>query len=151
MIRLQRTDSTNQDFLFLVKKLDAFLAEIDGDEHVFYAQLNKTDLLKQAIVVYDEEIPVGCGAIRPFENVAMEVKRMYTEPEHRGKGIATMILRELETWTRESGFSKCLLETGYRQPEAINLYKKEGYKIIPNYGKYANVRNSVCFEKELKK
>jgi GNAT superfamily N-acetyltransferase len=79
----------------------------------------------------------------------MEVKRMFTVPESRGKGLAGFVLTELEIWATELGYSKCILETGRRQPEALALYKKAGYAIIPNYGQYAGVDNSVCFEKKL--
>lgn len=58
------------------------------------------------------------------------------------------ILSELEKWAAESGYSSTVLETGKRQPEAINLYKKAGYKIIPNFGQYEGVENSVCMMKE---
>jgi len=75
---------------------------------------------------------------------------MYTSPESRGKGIATKVLAELEKWATELSSEKCVLETGKRQPEAIALYNKNGYKIIPNYGQYAEMENSVCFEKEIK-
>jgi GNAT superfamily N-acetyltransferase len=81
--------------------------------------------------------------------VIMEVKRMYTLPEYRGKGIASIVLAELEKWAAELGYQKTVLETGKRQPEAIALYEKNNYRQIPNYGQYAGVENSVCFEKEL--
>ena len=149
MIKIIRTDSDDRDFIELVKLLDAFLAEIDGDEHAFYAQLNKTNTRKHVVVVYEDDKPVACGAIREFEPVTMEVKRMYTLPAYRGKGFAAKVLAELETWATESGYTKCLLETGLRQPEAIHLYEKSGYKRIPNYGKYADMGNSVCFEKKI--
>jgi len=80
----------------------------------------------------------------------MEIKRMYTIPESRGKGLATKVLTQLETWATELSYEKCLLETGKRQPEAIELYRKNGYIIIPNYGQYAGVENSLCFEKTVK-
>jgi GNAT superfamily N-acetyltransferase len=150
MIKIVRTNSDDRDFIKLVKELDDFLAELDGEEHAFYNQLNKIDKLKHVLVAYENNKPVGCGAIREYSPEKMEVKRMYTLPEHRGKGIATKILTELETWASELSYSKCVLETGKRQPEAIGLYKKNGYKIIPNYGKYAQMDNSVCFEKEFK-
>lgn len=150
MIKILRTTSDNKDFTELVKELDAFLAEIDGAEHAFYAQLNKTNTLKHVVVVYEDDKPVACGAIREFDHSSMEVKRMYTLPAFRGKGFAAKVLNELENWAGELGYSKCVLETGLRQPEAVSLYEKSGYKRIPNYGKYANVENSVCFEKELK-
>lgn len=147
MIRIRRTDSADKDFIKLVAELDAYLAFIDGEEHSFYAQLNKVDALKQVIVLFYNDVAVGCGAIKQFATDSMEVKRMYTMPAYRGKGFASKILTELEHWAAELGYSKCILETGKRQPEAIELYKKNGYQIIPNYGKYAGIENSVCFEK----
>ena len=149
MIKLIRTDSDNKDFVYLVKYLDAELAILDGSEHEFYAQLNKTDKIRHVIIAYEIDKPVSCGAIREYSPMITEVKRMYTLPESRGKGIATKILKELESWASELGYQKCILETGKRQPDAIWLYKKNGYKIIPNYGKYIAMENSVCFEKEI--
>jgi GNAT superfamily N-acetyltransferase len=81
----------------------------------------------------------------------MEVKRMFTLPAARGRGVATRVLNELQNWAAELGYEKCILETGKRQPEAIALYLKNGFVIIPNYGKYVGIENSVCFEKVLKK
>jgi len=149
MIRSIRTDSDNKDFIDLVKFLDAELAELDGDEHAFYAQLNKTDKIKTVIVAYENDKPISCGAIREYSPMITEVKRMYTMPESRGKGIATKVLIELEKWASELCYQKCILETGLRQPDAIRLYEKNGYKRISNYGKYAGIENSVCFEKEI--
>jgi len=149
MIKIVRTSSENKDFTDLVKLLDADLAERDGDDHAFYHQFNKIDVIKHAVVLYDDQKPIGCGAIKEFDATAMEVKRMYTRPESRGKGIATKILSELEKWTEEMSYEKCVLETGKRQPEAIQMYTKSGYKIIPNYGQYEGITNSICFEKIL--
>jgi len=150
MINLQRTNSDHPDFIELVKLLDAYLAEMDGEEHAFYAQFNKLDKIKYAVIAYEDDVAVGCGAIREYSADTMEVKRMYTLPGNRGKGIASLILIELEKWTIELGYEKCILETGIRQPEAIALYKKFGYQLIPSYGQYANIANSLCFEKPLK-
>ncbi|HWN89023.1 MAG TPA: GNAT family N-acetyltransferase [Chitinophagaceae bacterium] len=144
-----RTNSDNKDFIALVKLLDAELAELDGDEHVFYAQLNKTDKIKHVILAYENDKPISCGAIREYSPTSTEVKRMYTVRQSRGKGIATKVLIALEKWASELSYQKCILETGWRQPDAIRLYEKNGYKRIPNYGKYAGIANSVCFEKEI--
>jgi hypothetical protein len=57
----------------------------------------------------------------------------------------------LEIWSGELSYSRCVLETGKKQPEAIALYQKSAYRKIPNYGQYADVENSVCFEKKLVK
>lgn len=151
MTRLKRTDSDNQDFIELVRQLDADLAERDGDQHSFYNQFNKVDKIKYVVIAYENDKPIGCGGLKAYSSNSLEIKRMYTIPECRGKGIATKILAELEIWTTELSFAKCVLETGKRQPEAIGLYKKNGYKLIPNYGQYAEIENSLCFEKEIKK
>lgn len=149
-IRLKRTDSADPDFIELVRHLDADLAERDGEDHSFYAQFNKIDKIKYAIVAYEDERPVGCGAVKEYSPDTMEIKRMYTSPENRGKGIANTVLSELERWASELSYQRCILETGKRQPEAIALYKKKGYQVIPNYGQYADVEDSVCFEKKIK-
>lgn len=149
MIQLKRTNSTDKDFINLVALLDADLAIRDGADRDFYAQYNKIDKIKYVVVAYEEQEPVGCGAIKFFDENTMEVKRMYVAPNGRRKGIATSILTALEKWTKELNFQKCTLETGYKQPEAIAMYTKHGYKRIPNYGQYIGVENSVCFEKTL--
>jgi putative acetyltransferase len=151
MIQLVRTNSEDKDFIELVRDLDADLAVRDGDDHSFYDQFNKIDKIKFVVVAYENKRPLGCGAIKEYEPSTMEVKRMYILPESRGKGIATNILSELENWAAELGYEKCILETGKKQPEAIELYRKNGYKIIPNYGQYTAIENSLCFEKKLNK
>jgi putative acetyltransferase len=149
MITIKRTNSDDLDFQELVKLLDFELRERDGEEHLFYATLNKTNTLNYVVVAYDQDEPIGCGALRGYSNDTMEVKRMFVPLHKRGQGIASTVLSALEIWCRELDIKKCILETGKNQPEAIALYKKNQYNIIPNFGKYEGVENSVCFEKEL--
>jgi len=149
MITLIRTNSNNSDFIDLVNKLDKELANRDGDDHSFYSQFNTISKIKYVVVAYENEIPVGCGAIKQYNANTMEVKRMYVDPITRGTGIGSRILSALESWAAELAFVKCILETGKRQPEAIRLYEKNGYRQIGNYGQYEGIENSVCFMKEL--
>ncbi|MCF0041892.1 GNAT family N-acetyltransferase [Dyadobacter fanqingshengii] len=149
MIQLLRTTSEHPDFSALVKSLDAYLAVTDGDEHAFYNQYNKIDMIKHVVLAYENDIAIGCGAIKAFGDDAMEVKRMFVAEAGRNKGIASTLLKELEHWAAELGFKRCVLETGKRQAEAIALYKKNGYQVTENYGQYIGVANSVCFEKVL--
>lgn len=150
MINIIRTNSDHPDFIELVKLLDADLAERDGKDHSFYAQFNKIDHIKYVVMAYENENPLGCGAIKEYEPDTMEIKRMYVAPESRDKGVATKILSELENWAAELSFAKCILETGKKQPEAVRLYEKNGYELIPNYGQYTGVENSLCYEKHIK-
>lgn len=147
MIELVRTNSKNNDFINLVKQLDAYLKITDGDEHDFYNQFNSIDVISHVVVAYLNNKPVGCGALKQYDDNSVEIKRMYTTKEARGKGVATEILKELENWTKELGIASCILETGIRQIEAVQFYKKNSYKVIANYGQYIGVENSVCFKK----
>ncbi len=146
---ITRTDSSNKDFQYLVKFLDQDLAIRDGDEHAFYHQFNSIDQLKNCVLFYVDEKPVACGAFKKYEDDTVEIKRMYSLPESRGKGFASKILAELEIWAKEEGFTFAVLETGLKQPEAIALYQKNGYQLIPNYGQYIGIENSVCYKKTL--
>ncbi|QHL88043.1 GNAT family N-acetyltransferase [Nibribacter ruber] len=149
MIELVRTDSANPDFAELVFLLDAELHVRDGDDHSFFAQFNKIDTIKEVVVAYHDELPVGCGAIKPFSQDIAEVKRMFVLPEFRGQGIAGRVLEDLEQWAAQLQFNYLILETGKAMPEAIRLYTKNGFEIIPNYGQYANIESSVCMKKPL--
>ena len=149
MVRYVRTDSSNADFIELVRLLDMDLAIRDGDDHSFYAQFNKTHLLSQALVAYMNNEPVGCGALKAFDPETMEVKRMYVADPYRRMGIARGVLGELEKWAAELGVIHLVLETGKNQPEAINLYNRSGYQVTENYGQYIGIENSICFRKTL--
>ena len=147
MIATRRTNSEDAIFQALVKELDAELKIRDGEEHSFYAQFNKIDKIKHVVLVFEMGMPVGCGAVKHYSSDTMEIKRMFVQKDKRGKGIASVVLKELETWCMELGYGRCILETGIKQLEAIRLYEKCDFKPIPNFGQYENAANSVCFEK----
>lgn len=155
MPQILRVDSADPKFMELVRHLDAELAERDGSDHAYYAQFNTIESIKYVVLAYENDKAVACGAIKEFEHGTMlgaiEVKRMYTLPTSRGNGIGAAVLAELEKWSAELLFDRCVLETGLKQPEAIRLYEKSGYVRIPNYGQYVGMGNSVCFEKTLVK
>lgn len=150
MYTIQRTNSNNVDFQNLVLELDKDLANKNGDTNEFFARYNKIDHIKNVIVAYDVDvIAVGCGAMKEYEEGIMEIKRMFVPADKRGNGIAGKILIELQLWAKELGYKKCILETGDKMIEAIGLYKRNDFQIIPNYGQYADVECSICFEKEI--
>lgn len=149
MITLTRTNSENKDFQRLVIALDKDLAIKNGAMNDFFVQFNKIDLINNVVIAVSNNEAAGCGAMKKYSPSTMEIKRMFVPVEMRGKGIAVAVLTELENWARELGFEKCILETGDKMQEAIGLYKKCGYHIIPNYGQYEKVESSICFEKML--
>lgn len=148
-LRIERTTSANPDFRLMVMELDHYLNGVNGGNNDFFAQFNKLDLIKNVVVAYEGDHPVGCGAIKQYATDTMEVKRMFVPVDKRGRGIAGMILTELETWAKELGYKKCILETALSMEPAVALYKKSQYTVIPNYDPYIGVDTSICFEKLL--
>ena len=146
-LQLIKATTQHPGYQELVPLLDAELRVRDGDDHAFYAQYNKSDSIHHVIVAMLFENAVGIGAFKEYEKGVAEIKRMYVLPEYRGQGIAMQVLASLEEWARENNYPRCILETGIHQPEAIRLYKKCGYTVIPNYGQYAGVEESICMEK----
>ncbi|MET1044952.1 MAG: GNAT family N-acetyltransferase [Microbacteriaceae bacterium] len=100
-------------------------------------------------VAYEDGMPAGCGGLRKLTDDEAEIKRMYVTPAHRGTGISVAVLEALETFGRETGLVKLVLETGTLQPDAMRFYEREGYVRIPNFGPYVGELLSVCYEKTL--
>ncbi|NOT75929.1 MAG: GNAT family N-acetyltransferase [Cyclobacteriaceae bacterium] len=144
-----RTDSSHPDFISLVVELDKDLAGRYGDSQKFFNQFNKLDKIRHVVIVYRDGRPVGCGAMKKYDDTTMEIKRMFVSAEHRSQGIAGRIMDALETWAMELNLLSCILETAKKQPEAMHLYEKSGYFIIPNYDQYIGVEISVCMRKNL--
>jgi putative acetyltransferase len=112
------------------------LAKLDGGQGFF-------------VVARLDGQAVGCGAVRVLEPGLGEVKRMFVRPEARRRGVALAVLDKLEAKAREMGIRTLCLETGRRQPEAIALYERQGYRRTPCFGEYVSDPFSVCYEKTL--
>lgn len=144
-----RTDSSHPDFLMLVRALDVELRSRYGASQDFFDQYNKLDSIRHVILWFEGAQPIGCGAFKQFDSTTVEIKRMFVLKEKRGRGVATGILQSLEEWAFELGYRDFILETGKSQPEALQLYKNAGYLIIPNYGQYQGISESVCMRKQV--
>ena len=149
-ITTKRTQSESKDFSYLIAQLDNDLNGRYHREQSKYDQYNKVDSIATVIVAFDEEKPVGCGCFKEYDSDTVEMKRIFVAPDYRGQKISKQVLGELEAWAKEQGYSKAVLETGSRLPEAIGLYTRCGYERIENYGQYKDFPNSLCFEKKLR-
>ena len=151
MITLKRTNSNDSDFSLLTMQLDNELKTIYGATQEEFDQYNEIADLQTVVIAYENNKPVGCGCFKQFDADSVEIKRMFVEPGQRGKGIGAFILNELENWAAETGYHSTVLETGTAQPAAVQLYKKLGYQIIPNYHPYIGNALSMCMKKLLAK
>jgi GNAT superfamily N-acetyltransferase len=149
MIQFSRTTSLNRDFQLLTSLLDKELWATYPEVQSDYAPHNKIERNETVVLAYIEREPVGCGCFKEYSAETVEMKRMFVKEGHRGKKVSSQLLRELETWAKESGFKWAILETGIRQVAAIGLYQKAGYSLTENYDPYIGMPLSRCFRKLL--
>ena len=108
------------------------------------------DVLATVLAVADGVGPVAHAALRSL-NGEWEVKRVVVLESARGRGVASMLMAEIEAIAARGGASRVILQTGDQQPEAVALYSKLGYTRIPVYEPYATaIPFSLCFEKRLR-
>jgi GNAT superfamily N-acetyltransferase len=100
------------------------------------------------LVVYAGDEPVGCGGFKRLEIRTAEIKRMFVAPGARSRGLGRRILEELEGGAREAGYEFVRLDTGNKQPEALELYRSAGYREIPDYN--GNPAATYWFERPLR-
>jgi putative acetyltransferase len=101
------------------------------------------------LIALVDGVPAGCGGLRRIDDEHGEIKRMYADPAVRGRGVATRVLRGLEDAARELGWTRLVLETGDRQPDAMRFYEREGYAPIPRFGHYLHSEESRCYGRDL--
>jgi GNAT superfamily N-acetyltransferase len=148
-LRIVKTTSENPDFVNLIKALDESLWERYPELKSDYWGNNILELNPNVVILYIEDKAVGCGCFKKYDKNTIEIKRMFVSPEVRGMGLAQTILRELELWAHDLGYSFSVLETLYKQKEAIALYQKTGYDIVDNYEPYVGLDNSICMRKPI--
>lgn len=145
------TDGANTDFIELCHDLDDFLNEIVGGEEnrSEYIPYNQLDDIHNVIVVYDNDIPIGCAAFKEYDAECAEVKRVFIKADYRGRGISKKLMELLEESAREQNYHYLILESGEPLVAAMSLYRKIGYKVILNYGQYEDMPDSICMRKKL--
>jgi len=147
---LLRCNGSHPGFRKLIIELDRHLRSFKSDHEDIYISHNivSEDVCVSLVLLGNQ--PVGCACLRHYKEGTFELKRMFVQKEHRGKGLSRRILQDLEEWAVSLGYTTILLETGKILKEAHELYRSSGFTIIENYGPYMGVPESLCFEKKLK-
>ncbi|MFM2369496.1 MAG: hypothetical protein RL619_1802 [Bacteroidota bacterium] len=148
-IEIIKTTSENPDFVTLIAALDVSLWERYPELKTNYWGNNVIELNPNVIIVYLENKAVACGCFKKYDKNTIELKRMFVSPEARGLGLAKKIILELELWAHDLSYTASVLETLYKQKEAISLYQKVGYTIVDNYEPYVGLENSICMKKQI--
>ena len=149
MITFKRTNGLDPDFISLTGELDRELMQQYDEQQVVYGPYNKMGDIQTVLVAYKGKDPAGCGCFKKVDETVSELKRMFVGNAYRGLGIGASILKELERWAKESGYTHMILETGVKQEAAIGLYQKNGYSLIDNYGPYTGLKDSICMKKNI--
>ena len=151
-MKFQRTDGKNKDFVENCRLLDMDLDRRVGKkiERDKYRQYNRLDEIQEAIVVYEGRQVIGGGAIRRYDDETIELKRVFVHTEYQGQGIGSRLVSLLMEWAVELRYKKMVLETGELLAESCAVYKKLGFQVIPNYGPYEDMPESLCMAKDLK-
>lgn len=148
--KIKTAGANSKEIISLSNKLHNELEKFYGEGIIeSFKEENETMLVFYA-AYNDEGMAVACGALKKFDEITAEIKRMYVKPEYRGLGLSKKILLQLEDHAKELNYERLVLETGLKQPEAINLYRAFGYSPIKCYGRHANDPDSRCFEKLIK-
>ncbi len=146
-----RTDGKNEDFIENCRLLDMDLDRRVGKQikREKYEKFNQLDEIRETIVVYDHGRAVGGGAIRRYDDENVELKRVFVHNEYQGQGIGSRLVSLLIEWAAELGYRRMILETGELLAESCAVYKKLGFAVIPNYGPYADMPESLCMAKTI--
>ena len=146
-----RTDGKNEDFIENCRLLDMDLDRRVGRQikREKYQKFNQLDEIREAIVVYDHGRAVGGGAIRRYDDENIELKRVFVHNEYQGQGIGSRLVSLLIEWAAELGYRRMILETGELLAESCAVYRKLGFAVIPNYGPYADMPESLCMAKTI--
>jgi GNAT superfamily N-acetyltransferase len=146
-MEIRATHIDHPDAVRLMDELSIILEELTGVSGINSFDPVDISLPRAVFVVAynDKQEAIGCGAIRPLTQEIAEVKRMYARS--RTQGVGTLVLAYLERQAQRYGYTHVRLETRLINIPAVSFYEKRGYQRIPNYGKYQNRSEAVCFEK----
>jgi len=147
---IRRTDPASPDCQELIEELDRLQESLYPPENNY---LDSIDDLKKPncyfLGAYLDQKIIGCGALKIVDPSYAELKRMYVMPVHRQLGIGQRLLNKLEAYAAEAGVILVRLETGVSQPEALGLYRRNGYEECVAFGRYSDSGLNVFLEKKL--
>ena len=150
-LKILPADPASPDCRVLIEELDRIQAALYPPENNY---LDSIDELQKRnchfLAAYLDEQIVGCGAVKIVDGAYGELKRMYVAAAHRQCGIGQRLLEALEMHSATSGAMLVRLETGVRQPEALALYRRNGYKETGAFGEYSDSALNVFMEKQLR-
>lgn len=144
------SDGKNPHFILLCHELDSALDEIAGTQRQeVYNQYNLLDSINDVFIAYNDRVPAGCASFKHYSEGVAEVKRVFVKPEFRKRRISKELMANLEKKAINKGYHTLILETGKLLTDAYQMYLNLGFYIIPNYGQYEGLSESICMQKHI--
>ena len=150
-ITYQWTDGNHPEFRHFYAVTEAYYSRIVGgkENRAGFVPFNASAGIPDVLLAYADDQPVGCAGLKRYSNTDAEVKRLWVEPEYRGRHIASGLMEQIEEKARTNGYRRIVLQTRPIMPDAVALYTKRGYTLIPNYPPYDKLPGAVCYAKAL--
>ncbi len=145
------TDGTDPSFYQFYIITEEYYSKIVGGEEnrKSFIPYNFSSGIHDVLIASIEDIPIACSGLKKYSEADAEIKRVWVEPEYRGHGIATAMMKQIEVKAKQQGFQRTILQTREIMADAVGLYRKLGYQRIENYPPYNEMNDAICFAKNL--
>ena len=140
------TDGNNEEFhRFYLETEDYYSSIVGGKKNrEGFIPYNLSESISDVLLAYMDGVAVGCAGLKKYNDSDVEIKRVWVEPDYRGRHIATELMDRIEDKAREMGFKRAVLQTRPIMEDAVGLYEKRGYKLIGNYPPYDKLEGAIC-------
>lgn len=149
-VQYRWTDGNDEDFRRFYSKTEDYYSSLVGgiQNRQAFVPYNLSQAITDVIIAEAEGRAAGCAGLKEYSAEDVEIKRVWVEPEFRGRHIAEEMINRLEEKAKEQGFRRLILQTRPAMKGAVGLYEKLGYRKIENYPPYDRLDGAVCYAKE---
>ena len=145
------TDGNDEDFRKFYLKTEEYYSSIVGGlkNREAFVPYNISESISDVLIASVSGTAVGCAGLKAYSPSDVEIKRVWVDPEFRGRHIAADMMDALERKASGLGFRRAILQTRPQMEAAVSLYGKRGYELVENYPPYDKLEGAICFAKDL--
>ena len=151
MVEYTWTDGLNKDFEHFYQLTEAYYSKLVGGicNRKGFLPYNILNDIPDVLIAYMNGTAIGCAGFKEYSQTDAEIKRVWVQPEFRGKHIASDMMSQIENKIKNKGYKRAVLQTREIMTDAIRLYEKCGYFRVDNYPPYDHLDGAICFAKLL--
>lgn len=143
------TDGSDPRFEVFYRKTEDYYSSIVGGlkNRTGFVKYNCSEAVSDVLIAEIDGKAVACAGLKKYSDEDVEIKRVWVEPDFRGQGLATKMMVLLEKRAEQMGYKRLILQTRSIMKDAVGLYERLGYQIIPNYPPYDKLEGAECMAK----